>query len=261
MRGTVAWLCLAPVKGMRLQEVDELILEEHGARNDRRFVVTDDKGHLVNGKHLGALMQLVATCDDRATTLTIRFPDGNELTDVVRLGDAATMIAYGHPRAVQPVLGPWSTALSRWAGRDLRMVQPVAPGDGVDRGRPGGVTLLSEASLRWLGDAGAVGGPIDKARFRMTIGVGGVDAFAEERWLGHRIRVGEAAVRLAGNVGRCAVTTRDPRTGVVSLDVLQLLARLRSGVVATEPLPFGVWGEVVVPGCVRLADEITTEDP
>jgi hypothetical protein len=93
----------------------------------------------------------------------------------------------------------------------------------------------------------------------MTIGVAGIDAFVEEGWLGRQIRVGEATVRVAGNVGRCAVTTEDPTTGVANLDVLQLLARLRPGAGSTEPLPFGVWGAVAVPGRVRVADQIAPE--
>lgn len=76
MGGTVAWLCVAPVKGMRLQEVDELRLEEHGAHNDRRFVITDESAHLVNGKHLGACMQLVAMCDEPPRRSPSGFPTG-----------------------------------------------------------------------------------------------------------------------------------------------------------------------------------------
>ncbi len=259
MGGTVAWLCVAPVKGTRLQEVDELRLEEHGAHNDRRFVITDESAHLVNGKHLGALMQLVAMCDDTATTLTVRFPDGTKVTDRVALGETQTMTAYGRPRAVRPVLGPWSAALSRWAGRELRIMQPVDPGDGIDRRRRGGVTLLSVASVDWLARAAAVD-DVDARRFRMTIGVAGVDAFAEERWLGRTIGVGGASVRVGGNVGRCAVTTENPQTGVADLQTLHVLARLRGEVDASEPLPFGVWGEVAVPGVVRVGDEVGAGD-
>lgn len=258
MTATVARLHMTPLKATRLHEVDQLLLEEHGAHNDRRFVVMDERGHLVNGKHLGKLMQLVATVDDDATTLSIRFPDGAEVTGAVSLGDETSLIAYGHPRAVRPLLGPWSQALSLWSGRELRVVQPVDPSDGIDRQREAGVTLLAEASVQWLGDNGGVGS-IDTRRFRMTVGIAGVEAFTEERWLGHRMRVGEATILLTGNVGRCAVTTEDPESGVPNLDTLKLLARLRGEVPTTEPLPLGVWGEVVVPGRVRVGDAVVAD--
>jgi uncharacterized protein YcbX len=252
---TVAWLCVTPVKGMQLQEVAEVRLERHGAHNDRRFVITDERGHLVNGKQLGSLMQLVSICDEAASTLTVRFPDGNETIDSVELGAAEMMTAYGHQRAVRAVVGPWSAALSKWAGRKLRLMQPVDPGDGVDRQRDGGVTLLSQAALDWLARGASVD-QVDLRRFRMTIGVAGVDAFTEERWLGRAVRVGAAEVRVGGNVGRCAVTTENPETGVPDLQTLHVLARLRGGLHTTESLPFGVWGEVTVPGVVRVGDPV-----
>jgi uncharacterized protein len=255
---TVAWLSVAHVKGTRLRLVDELRLDGHGAHNDRRFAITDEHLHLVNGKHLGALMQLVAEFDDAATRLTLRFPDRSTVSDRVMLGEAETMMAYGHPRAIRPVLGRLPAALSSWAGRKLRLVQPVDPADGVDRQRRGGVTLLSIASLAWLRGAADVE-DIDPRRFRMTIGVAGLDAFAEERWLGRLVRIGAATVRPAGNVGRCVVTTQNPESGSADLQTLKMLARLRGQVPATEPLPFGVWGEVASPGVVRVGDDVAAD--
>ncbi|MGH3420827.1 MAG: MOSC domain-containing protein, partial [Streptosporangiaceae bacterium] len=107
----------------------------------------------------------------------------------------------------------------------------------------------------WLAGAAAVA-EVDARRFRMTIGVGGVDAFAEDRWPGRAIGVGSASVRVGGNVGRCAVTTKNPSTGAADLRTLHVLARWRGEVDSSESLPFGVWGEVVVPGVVRLGDAL-----
>jgi len=63
-------------------------------------------------------------------------------------------------------------------------------------------------------------------------------------------------IRPRGNVGRCAVTTQNPDTGVPDLDTLRLLGEYRGDVETTEPLPFGIWGEIVEPGCVRLGDPV-----
>jgi uncharacterized protein YcbX len=49
------------------------------------------------------------------------------------------------------------------------------------------------------------------------------------------------------------VTTCDPDTAVSDLDTLKVLARYRrDGVV--EPLPFGVYCDIAVPGRVRVGD-------
>jgi MOSC domain-containing protein len=253
---SVAWLSIAPVKALRVQEVAEIELDEHGARGDRRFVITDSRSHLFNGKSLGALVQVVAECAPPYTALTLRFPDGRIVSGDVDLGVPRTMVAYGAQRVVRPVIGPWSDALSAWAGTELRVVQPVKASDGVDRRRQGGVTLLSSGSVNALATAATLP-RVDRRRFRMTIGVDGPTAFAEEAWIGHVVEIGDdASVRVSGNVGRCAVTTQDPTDGGVDLRTLHLLRDLREGVRSTEPLPFGVWGEVVTGGRVRVGDAV-----
>ena len=249
---TVTWLSIAPVKSLRLQSPDHLHLDRYGARGDRRFAITDAEGHLVNAKRLPALVQVVAELTDGSLRLT--FPDGSAVAGEPQEGPAATMIAYGETRPAHQVLGPWSQALSDWAQLPLTLVEPQE-GDGVDRRREAGVSLLSEASLRWLSDAGAVD-PIDARRFRMTVGADGVEAFTEELWIDRVVAIGSAAVRVHGNIGRCSVTTLQPERGVADLQTLHMLRRLRDGVPTTEPLPFGVWAEVVEPGDVRLGDEV-----
>jgi uncharacterized protein YcbX len=60
---------------------------------------------------------------------------------------------------------------------------------------------------------------------------------------------------LNGDVGRCVVTSQDPDTGVTDFDTLGTLARYRREG-RFEPLPFGVYGAVAVPGRVRVGDAV-----
>ena len=53
-----------------------------------------------------------------------------------------------------------------------------------------------------------------------------------------------------------ASTTRDPDTGVTDLKTLHFLKHSRDGVDSFEPLPFGVYGEVLEPGPVRIGDPV-----
>jgi len=46
----VAWLTLAPVKGLALRAVTETMLDTTGARGDRLFHLLDEGGRLVNRK-------------------------------------------------------------------------------------------------------------------------------------------------------------------------------------------------------------------
>jgi uncharacterized protein len=100
---------------------------------------------------------------------------------------------------------------------------------------------------------------VDGRRFRMLIEVDGIDAHEEDSWLRRSVRVGAALVRPHGHVGRCVITTRNPHTAEGDLDTLKLLATYRHKINTTEPLAFGIYGEVLEGGPVRVGDEVTVE--
>jgi hypothetical protein len=154
---------------------------------------------------------------------------------------------------VRVVSVPWSEAISTFAERDLRLVR--APGPAPDRLRSGAATLLGTASLRAMARILGVD-EVDGRRFRMNFGIDGLREHEEDEWLGRRVRIGEAVVVPVGNVGRCAVTTQNPDTGVPDLDTLKALAAYRRESETTEPLPFGVHAAVAQAGRVRVGDTV-----
>jgi MOSC domain-containing protein len=251
----VAWITVAPVKGMALEQRAHVQLESFGVRENRRFHVIGEDGRLVNGKQLGELQQVTPIWEEEAGTLVLRFPDGSVAEGTVELDGPVTTMFYGREVEGRLVRGPWSEALTSFAGRDLRLVQAVAWGGAVDRG-PASVTVLSTGSLEAMRSAAGIPEPVDPRRFRMLFGIDGVGPHEEDSWLGREVRIGDAAVALKGNVGRCIVTSRHPETGVRNLPTLDVLAEYRSEVETTERLPFGVWGRVSEPGWVRLGDPV-----
>jgi uncharacterized protein YcbX len=175
----------------------------------------------------------------------------------VRLGEAITVSIYRRHTPAKVVEGPWSAALSALAERPVRLVRFDDPGEGVDRtGEDAGATLLSEASLSAIAKAAGVTKAVDPRRFRMNFGVAGVEAHAEDTWIRRKVHVGAAVIIPRGNVGRCAVTTLDPVTGVSDLDTLAALATYRGELVTSEPLAFGVWGQIAQGGVVRVGDPV-----
>ena len=255
MSGSVAWITVAPVKALGLVHLDEVELESFGARENRRFYLVGEEGQMVNGKTIGELVGVVPDYDDAAGRLALRFPDGMVVEGTVETGEVETMTIYRRPVAAQEVHGPWSEALSTAAGRALRLMRTEQPGEGSDRGRRGGVSLVGTGSLRALAEAAGVD-EVDGRRFRMLFGIEGFEPHAEDGWRGRRVQLGEAVVRPLGHVGRCAVTPQNPDTGIPDLDTLRELGEYRGDVETSEPLPFGVWGEVVEPGRVRLGDPV-----
>jgi uncharacterized protein YcbX len=191
--------------------------------------------------------------------LSLRFPDDTTVAGEVRVGERIETNFYGRPVVGHIVEGPWSDALSELTGKPLRLARTEREGDGVDRGRSAGASLVSTASLDALRAAASATRPVDGRRFRMTLGIDGVEPHAEDGWIGNRVRVGGAVVLVREKVGRCAMTTLDPDTGVRDLDTLGAIAAYRRDVPTVEPLPFGVWCQVVEPGPVAVGDSVDVE--
>ena len=138
-------------------------------------------------------------------------------------------------------------AASRPACRAGRRTRPP-PRVGVDSSRPARWRRCARPAVSTSrsipGASGCSSASTGSTRTRRTPGSAG------------SVRVGEAEVELCGNVGRCIVTSRHPETGARTIPTLDILAEYRHGVETTEPLPFGVWGNVTEPGRVRLGDDV-----
>jgi uncharacterized protein YcbX len=239
---------------MRLVWVDAIELETTGVRGDRRFYLVDEDGRLLNAKRMPRLLTVRAAVEDGR--LVLRFADGTTVDGEVQLAEPLETNFYGRPVIGRFVHGPWNEPLSQLAGKPVRVARTEREGDGVDRGRRAGASLVSTGSLDALGVAAGATRPVDGRRFRMTIGVDGVEPHVEDDWIGSRVRLGGAVVAVRENVGRCAVTTLDPETGIRDLDTLGTIAAYRADIPTREPLPFGVWCEVVAPGHVAVGDPV-----
>lgn len=253
---TVTGLATTPVKGTRLQSVEAVSLGREGARDNRRFYVIDDRDRMLNAKQLGALVSVVAQYGAEERRLALTFPGGEVVEGVVSVGDAVQTRFFSRMTPARLVEGPWSTALSAHCGQPLRLVEADGDATGVDRGRTGGATLISRASLARLASAAGVR-DVDERRFRMLIEIDGVEAHEEDSWVGRQTRVGEALISWDGHVGRCLVTSRDPDSGQIDLPTLDILREYRDECATTEPLPFGIYGAVIEPGAVRVGDAVS----
>jgi uncharacterized protein YcbX len=244
---------VAPVKSLGLVHPEAIELGTRGVDGNRRFWLVDENRRLVNNKRRGPLVRVRPEWDERTRELALTFPDGTRVAGTVELGDQPFEVEmYGYPLASRRVVGPWEDALSEYAGAPLTLLwaEEGAP----DRLYAGTVTLVSRASLlRLAAEAGE--DDLDGRRFRMLLEIEGVEPHEEDEWQGTQVRVGEATIQVNGDVGRCAVTTHDPDTGVPTVDTLGALARYRREG-RKEPLPFGVYASVVVPGRVRVGDEV-----
>jgi hypothetical protein len=255
VEGRVVRICIAPVKALHVVSPDQVELTHAGVAGDRRFWLVDGNRRLVNGKGHPELMRVHPEWDETSRRLALTFPDGSVVDGEVEPGEPFAAELYGTAHPSRTVPGPWQEALSEFAGEPLTLLW--SEGGAQDRGndRGGWASLVSRGSLDHLGTEAGATAPVDGRRFRMLFEIDGVEPHEEDGWLGNRVTIGEAVIVPLGDVGRCVVTTCNPDTAVPDLDTLKLLARYRPDGV-TEPLPFGVYCEVAVPGRVRVGDAV-----
>jgi uncharacterized protein YcbX len=91
--------------------------------------------------------------------------------------------------------------------------------------------VTNAASLDALNDALAESGsdewPLPMTRFRPNVVVSGARPWAEDDWLGRRIRIGVVTFRAVKMCDRCVLTTVDAETGVQGREPLWVLAKHR----------------------------------
>jgi uncharacterized protein YcbX len=250
---TVERIATTPVKGLGLLQAEEVMLGVGGVASNRRFYLVDGRGRLFTGARCGPLVQIRPAYDVESERLRLEFPNGQVVDGTVELGRSVSTDFWGKRQVLgRVVVGPLAEALSAYAGRRLRLVKTDQPGGGYDVHV---ATVVSQASVDELGRRAGTTGDPDGRRFRMLFTLAGCEPHEEDAWIGRRIEIGEAVVRIPGPVPRCVVTTQDPETGIRDLDTLRIVKSYRGDRDSRE-VNFGVYADVEEPGRVRVGDSV-----
>ncbi|MEV0458444.1 MOSC domain-containing protein [Catellatospora methionotrophica] len=266
-----------PVKGCRRIDHERAAVEPWGLAGDRRWMIIDADGAQVTQRDVARLALLRAVPVDAG--LELSFPGSAPLLVAQPFPDpAVTSTLWGRVTMAATAAGPEADALlSKELDRDVRLVwmddpasrRPVDPDYALPADRVAfadGFPLLlaSTSSLDrlndWIAESGSLEGPLPMARFRPNVVVDGAAAFAEDDWLGHRLRIGGLLFRAAKACGRCVVTTTDQETAERGREPLRTLARHRN---VGQQLLFGInlipdtIGELAVGDPVEVLDRFT----
>ncbi len=237
----------APLKGARHVAHPSSTLTATGPLGDRTYCLLDPaRDRVLRTVENPTMVRVVATATD--DVLAIELPEGRVEGVPAPTGEVRTVDYWGRDAEVELLDGPWSAALSTYLGYDVRLARPRKAGAVV---YGGAVTLVGSSSMAAL--SARLGQPVDSARFRSTylLDTGGLEPHIEDAWVGRRLRLGEAVVRVRGVVPRCAVVDLDPLTGLRDMPVLSALAGYRRH---QGEICFGVDAEVVEPGRVLTGD-------
>lgn len=241
-----------PVKSLRGERLRESRIDRRGLSGDRLWAVRDpESGKLGSGKNTGRFR---------------RFP-GPPLLEL-----ASRYPVEPAPDEVEPpfVVGPDRREYSVLDGSaDLLVQRHTGVGTlrltreaQVDHFDDGPVSLLGTATLRWV-EENLPGTPVDARRFRPNLLVRTDEPFAEEAWVGRRIRVGggpdgaDGGVELAVEMvlTRCVMTTMEQADLPRAPEVLKLLEARTD-----QQLKLAVVAHVVTPGAVRVGDAVRPAD-
>ena len=249
---TVSRLNVTPMKGTALHHPSAIRVEGFGVPGNRRYYLVNAADERISATKLAPLMRVHVEESAAGGEATMTFPDGSSVADsTAPMGDPIVTDMWGRRVATHVVAGAFHEPLSSYLGEPVRMVRCDREGDGNDERA---ITLVSLASVAELARQGDHEGPLDAARFRMTIEIDGCEPHEEDTWGGRELSVGTARLKIAEPVPRCIVTTWDPETGERDFPTLKVIHDYRGR--NEDGLPFGVYAEVVEPGDISVGDAV-----
>jgi uncharacterized protein len=273
-----------PIKGCHRIDHDGADVEPWGLAGDRRWLVVDDDGQSVTQREAPGLVRVHPSLVDGVLRLRA---DGAPDLEVPEPDGDLVPVAVHSTRLMATPAGPaadsWFTAV---LDRKVRLVwlddptrRPIGgryaePADRVSFADAYPVLLANAASLDalngWLTKPpapsmhnardqvsslkeGSPEGPLPMTRFRPNIVVSGAGPWAEDGWLGRRLRIGAVTFRAAKPCDRCVVTTTDQETGERGHEPLRTLGKHRN---VSQKLLFGTNLIPDGPGHIAVGDPV-----
>ncbi|HVM97493.1 MAG TPA: MOSC domain-containing protein [Candidatus Acidoferrales bacterium] len=111
------------------------------------------------------------------------------------------------------------------------------------------LSLINLESVREL--EARMDAALNPLRFRANLYIDGAPPWAEFDWVGREIEIGEARLRVATRIPRCAATAVNPETGERDVNIVKGLRA------AYGHYDMGVYAEVVQGGTLRVGDSLT----
>ncbi|MGN6088033.1 MAG: MOSC domain-containing protein [Actinomycetales bacterium] len=227
--GAVQRLWRYPVKSMQGEELTTLPLDARGAVGDRVWAVYTEDGGIGSGKTTTRFRRVPGLLDLAARWSADGVPD-------VSVGDGTWLRADDaglHQR------------LSERLGRDVRL---AAEGD-IPHHDDAPLHLVTTSAIAELGKR--LGTELDPRRFRANLLVDtGHDAGpVDQDWLGKRLRIGDAELRVTEPMPRCVMVG-------MAQPGLPYDPRILKSLAADDDLAFGVMVEVITPEPLAVGAEV-----
>lgn len=231
--GHLADLHRFPVEPLGGEGPTEALVRGNGLAGDRLYDVCEEQGgEPLSVSVVSQLLLYSARCIENPGSGT---------------GEALTRVKNPAGREF-PVSDPELAAdISRSLGRKVAIKRRAVPGDAAL------LHLLSRGTLR-LAER-TYGGPLEQERLRANflVEIAEGKAFAEDHWIGKKIRIGDALLEIVGPSKSCVVTAFRQDTPSGDLGMLSGLVQVHGG-------HLGVSARAVSGSRVRIADSVILVD-
>jgi uncharacterized protein YcbX len=252
----IAELYRYPVKGMSAECLGRAALTPGECLpHDRRFAVAlaatrfdRERPEWLAKTHFVMLMR-----DEKLAQLTTRFAaEQGELT-IEHAGAIAVQARLTEPEGRRVVSEFLTAFLGPKVEGPLRIVDAPGHAFADARRKPNATTdqyvsLINLESITAL--EAVVRAPVDPLRFRANVYLDRMPAWSELGWIGSKIALGGARLRVIAAITRCAATQVNPATAERDLDIVGALQR------GFGHNLMGIYAEVVAGGDIAIGDEL-----
>ena len=229
---TLTELYIYPIKSTKGIQLPQSTVEEHGLKNDRRFMLVDAAGNFITGRTHPELTQISIEFSKKG--LFVSAPNYPSFYIQPALFSEQTKNVNIWADTVQAQL--CNVEYDRWfsqflkqevqlvyfSEKSLRSVKNKESQVSFADGYP--LLLINQASLDQLNTH--LKNPVSALHFRPNLLIKGDSPFIEDNWA--RIKIGEVEFEVSKPCSRCIFTNVDPKTGKADIEQpLKTLAQFR----------------------------------
>lgn len=238
-----------PVKGLSAEELAAVeVRPGETLPNDRRFAIAHGASRFdPNAPEWHPKRQfLVLMTHERLAQLSTRFDDDTGILTIERDGRPVARGQITTPLGKDLITQFLAAFMDKDTQGTPKLVE--APGVSFTDQERNVLSLINLASLRDL--ERVTRRPVDPVRFRGNLYVEGARPWEEFDWVGQRLRIGEAVLRVVERIDRCAAVNVNPQTADRDMNVVKALQA------GYGHVDCGVFLEVETAGTVKPGDPV-----
>lgn len=249
MNPRIADICRYPVKGLSAEPLERVHLSPgQGLPHDRRFAIAHGTASFdpKAPQWLPKSNFLMLMRDEKLARLAVTFAPETGLLTIGRGGKPVVKGNATDPMG-RTLIGQFFAAFMGEAARGTPRLLEAA-GHMFSDTREKYISLINLASVQDL--ERVVRRPVHPLRFRGNIYLTDAPAWSEFSWVGCEIAIGEARLRVAKRIDRCAATNVDPETAARDMNIPRALQH------GFGHVDLGIYAEVLHGGDIATGDPV-----